>query len=84
MVEIEHADGYRTRYGHAKTVTTEIGSLVSKGQQIATLGNTGRSTGPHVHYEVLKDGQQIDPMLFVNRRTKNLYGSARTARQSQQ
>jgi murein DD-endopeptidase MepM/ murein hydrolase activator NlpD len=84
MVEIEHADGYRSRYGHAKSVNTEIGSLVSKGQQIATLGNTGRSTGPHVHYEVLKDGQQIDPMLFVNRRTKNLYGSARTARQSQQ
>ena len=84
MVEIEHADGYRSRYGHAKAIKTEIGQLVKKGQQIATIGNTGRSTGPHVHYEILKDGQQIDPMLFVNRRTKNLDGFARTARQSQQ
>jgi murein DD-endopeptidase MepM/ murein hydrolase activator NlpD len=84
MVEIEHADGYRSRYAHAKAVNTEIGQLVSKGQQVATLGNTGRSTGPHVHYEVLKDGQQIDPMLFVNRRTTKLNGYARTARQSQQ
>jgi len=84
MVEIEHADGFRTRYAHAKRVDTEIGQLVKKGEQIATLGNTGRSTGPHVHYEVLKNGQQIDPMIFVNRRTKNLYGTARTAKQSQQ
>ncbi|MFC4656094.1 MULTISPECIES: M23 family metallopeptidase [Rheinheimera] len=68
MVEIEHSDGYRTRYAHAKSVTVQIGQVVSKGEQVAEMGNTGRSTGPHVHYEVLKNGQQIDPMLFVNRR----------------
>jgi murein DD-endopeptidase MepM/ murein hydrolase activator NlpD len=42
--------------------------MVTKGQEVAIMGNTGRSTGPHVHYEVLKNGQQIDPMMFVNRR----------------
>ena len=84
MVEIEHANGYRTRYAHAKSLHAEIGQLVNKGQKIATIGNTGRSTGPHVHYEVLKDGQQIDPMLFVNRRTTKSDGLARTERQSQQ
>jgi len=68
MVEVEHSEGYRTRYAHARAVTVQVGQMVSKGEQVAVMGNTGRSTGPHVHYEVLKDGQQIDPMLFVNRR----------------
>jgi murein DD-endopeptidase MepM/ murein hydrolase activator NlpD len=83
MVEVEHAGGYRTRYAHAKAVTVQIGQLVDKGQQVATLGNTGRSTGPHVHYEVLKNGQQINPQAFIGPLNHRLYGSARTALRSQ-
>jgi len=83
MVEIEHAGGYRTRYAHAKAVSVQIGQLVDKGQQVATLGNTGRSTGPHVHYEVLKNGKQINPQAFIGPLNNSLYGSARTALRSQ-
>lgn len=83
MVEVEHAGGYRTRYAHAKSVKVQVGQLVTKGQQVATLGNTGRSTGPHVHYEVLKNGAHIDPMIFVNYRAQNFYGFAKTDVQSQ-
>lgn len=68
LVEVEHSDGYRTRYAHAKEVSVQIGQMVSKGDQVAVMGSTGRSTGPHVHYEVLRNGQHIDPMTFVNRR----------------
>lgn len=83
MVEVEHVGGYKTRYAHAKTVTVQIGQLVDKGQQVATLGNTGRSTGPHVHYEVLKNGQQINPQAYIGPLNHRLYGSARTASRSQ-
>lgn len=83
MVEIEHAGGYRTRYAHAKSVTVQIGQLVDKGQQVATLGNTGRSTGPHVHYEVLRNGKQINPQAFIGPLHNSFYGSARTAKRSQ-
>ncbi len=83
MVEIEHAGGYRTRYAHAKAVNVQIGQLVDKGQQVAVLGNTGRSTGPHVHYEVLKNGKQINPQAFIGPLHNRIYGSARTASRSQ-
>jgi len=83
MVEVEHSGGYRTRYAHAKAVNVQIGQLVDKGQQVATLGNTGRSTGPHVHYEVLKNGKQINPQAFIGPLNNRLYGSARTAQRSQ-
>ncbi len=83
MVEIEHAGGYRTRYAHAKAVNVQIGQLVDKGQQVAVLGNTGRSTGPHVHYEVLKNGKQINPQAFIGPLNNRIYGSARTALRSQ-
>ena len=52
MVEVNHGDGYVTRYGHNDSNTVDVGDKVSKGQAIAVLGNTGRSTGPHVHFEV--------------------------------
>lgn len=83
MVEIEHAGGYRTRYAHAKSVSVQIGQLVDKGQQVATIGNTGRSTGPHVHYEVLKNGKQVNPQAFIGPLNNRFYGSARTAMRSQ-
>lgn len=65
LVEIEHGDGFITRYGHNETLTVSIGDVVTKGQSIAKMGNTGRSTGVHVHYEVIRNGKQIDPLPYV-------------------
>lgn len=67
LVEIDHGDGLVTRYGHNKQLNVKIGDVVTKGQQIALMGNTGRSTGAHVHYEVIRKGQQLDPLPFVYR-----------------
>lgn len=67
MVEINHGNGISTRYAHAKEILTKEGDVVGKGQTIAVMGNTGRSTGPHVHYEVLKSGRQINPKRYVYR-----------------
>jgi murein DD-endopeptidase MepM/ murein hydrolase activator NlpD len=67
LVEIDHGNGYRTRYGHCSAVTAHVGERVSKGEAIAKVGDTGRSTGPHIHLEVLRDGKQIDPRKFVER-----------------
>ena len=67
MVEINHGNGFVTRYGHNKENLVQVGDTVNKGQQIALMGSTGRSTGPHVHFEVLKHGRQIDPQRFVQR-----------------
>lgn len=83
MVEVEHTGGYKTRYAHARTVDVQIGQLVEKGQQVATLGNTGRSTGPHVHYEVLRHGKHVDPQAYIGLQKNNINGSARTAARSQ-
>ena len=68
LVEIDHGDGLITRYGHNKALSVKIGDVVTKGQEIALLGSTGRSTGAHVHYEVLRNGQQQDPLPFVYRK----------------
>ena len=65
LVEINHGNGYVTRYGHNEAILVEVGDAVEKGQEISLMGSTGRSTGPHVHFEVLKNSQQIDPMVFV-------------------
>lgn len=67
MVEINHGGGFVTRYAHAKSLLVSVGSVVKKGQQIAVMGSTGRSTGPHVHYEVIKDGRQINPDYYIHR-----------------
>jgi murein DD-endopeptidase MepM/ murein hydrolase activator NlpD len=67
LVEIDHGNGLRTRYGHNAELIVAVGDVVTKGQGIALVGNTGRSTGAHVHYEVLKNGQQIDPLPFIYR-----------------
>ncbi|QTH63600.1 peptidoglycan DD-metalloendopeptidase family protein [Psychrosphaera ytuae] len=68
LVEIDHGDGIITRYGHNKSIEVDVGDLVAKGQTIGKMGSTGRSTGPHVHYEVLKRGKQIDPLPYVYRK----------------
>ena len=65
LVEIEHGDGFITRYGHNESLTVSVGDVVTKGQPIAKMGNSGRSTGAHVHYEVIRDGKQIDPLPYV-------------------
>ena len=70
LVEINHGKGYKTRYGHNKKILVAVGDVVSKGQEIALMGSTGRSTGPHVHYEILKNERQIDPTKYVYRKAK--------------
>jgi murein DD-endopeptidase MepM/ murein hydrolase activator NlpD len=65
VVEIRHPDGYTTLYGHNQENLVEEGDVVSKGQLIALLGNTGRSSGPHVHFEVHKDGKILDPRRYI-------------------
>jgi murein DD-endopeptidase MepM/ murein hydrolase activator NlpD len=70
LIEIDHGEGIVTRYGHNKSLLVDVGERVTKGQVISKMGSTGRSTGPHVHYEVLKRGKQIDPLPYVYRKAK--------------
>ncbi|MFD2207096.1 peptidoglycan DD-metalloendopeptidase family protein [Kiloniella antarctica] len=65
MVEIDHGNGIRTRYGHLRKLLVKQGQEVSHREKIALLGNSGRSTGPHVHYEVLYNGKPVDPRKFI-------------------
>lgn len=67
LVEVDHGNGYVTRYAHNKTINVIVGDKVNKGQVLALMGSTGRSTGPHVHFEVLRDGKNINPYSFVKR-----------------
>jgi len=67
LIEIDHGEGYVTRYGHNKTNLINVGDLVKKGQVIAKMGSTGRSTGPHVHFEVYKNGRNVDPASYIRR-----------------
>jgi murein DD-endopeptidase MepM/ murein hydrolase activator NlpD len=65
LLEIDHGNGLKTRYAHNASVDVALGSLVRRGQQVAKVGNTGRSTGPHLHFEVLVDGVPQDPARFL-------------------
>jgi murein DD-endopeptidase MepM/ murein hydrolase activator NlpD len=65
LVEINHGNGYVTRYGHNDAILVKVGDAVERGQTISKMGSTGRSTGPHVHFEVLLNDRQIDPIRFV-------------------
>jgi murein DD-endopeptidase MepM/ murein hydrolase activator NlpD len=65
MVEINHGNGLATRYGHNEKILVKQGDMVRKGQELALMGSTGRSTGPHLHFEVLKNGAQVDPLRFI-------------------
>ncbi len=65
LIEINHGNGYTTRYGHNAELLVKVGDSIEKGQTISLMGSTGRSTGPHVHFEVLKNDRQIDPSKFV-------------------
>ncbi|MEN8169479.1 MAG: M23 family metallopeptidase [Pseudomonadota bacterium] len=66
LVEINHGNGYITRYGHAKEVLVKVGETIKKGHKVALMGNTGRSTGPHVHFEVWRDGRTVDPSKYIH------------------
>lgn len=64
-VEIDHGDGLVTRYGHLYRILVRVGDTVLPGQAIATVGSTGRSTGPHLHFEILREGRQVRPDLYL-------------------
>lgn len=65
LVEINHGNGYVTRYGHCKEVLVEVGDTIKKGQLISKMGSTGRSTGPHVHFEVWVNGRTVNPTKYL-------------------
>ena len=65
VVDIDHGGGLKTRYAHQRELSVETGLFVRKGRQIGEVRSTGRSTGPHVHYEIHKNGRSIDPAQFV-------------------
>ncbi len=66
VVEVDHGNGYSTLYGHNSAFTVRAGDLIRAGQQIAKAGSTGRSTGPHIHFEVHVNGTAVNPMPFLD------------------
>ena len=67
IVELNHGNGYVTRYAHNHSLTGKVGDIVEKGQVIALMGRSGRSTGPHVHFEVLRNGKSVNPERYIYR-----------------
>jgi murein DD-endopeptidase MepM/ murein hydrolase activator NlpD len=65
MVEVDHGNGLSTRYGHLSEINVKVGDTVKIGQVIGAVGSTGRSTGPHLHYETRIDGEAVDPQKFL-------------------
>lgn len=65
VVDITHGDGYVTRYAHNSRVLVRQGETVARGQGLAVMGSTGRSTGPHVHFEVLRNGAPVNPLSYL-------------------
>ena len=64
MVLVDHGFGYQTLYAHMNSIGVMVGSEVKRGQVIGTVGNTGDSTGPHLHYEVHKNGRHVNPIDY--------------------
>jgi murein DD-endopeptidase MepM/ murein hydrolase activator NlpD len=67
LIEVTHGNGYVTRYGHNAKLLVKPGQTVKRGEPIALMGSTGRSTGTHLHFEVLRNGRQTNPLAFVRR-----------------
>jgi murein DD-endopeptidase MepM/ murein hydrolase activator NlpD len=70
MVEINHGNGYATRYAHNSENLVAVGDEVKKGQTVALMGDTGRATGPNLHFEVLRDGRRVNPVNFIRNTSK--------------
>ncbi len=64
-VEIDHGGGFRTLYGHMNSISVKVGDTIALGQKVGTMGSTGRSTGPHLHYEIYFRGKSYDPIKFL-------------------
>jgi murein DD-endopeptidase MepM/ murein hydrolase activator NlpD len=70
MVEVDHGNGFATRYGHMSEIDVKVGQQVRIGQSLGKVGTTGRSTGPHLHYETRIDGEAVDPQKFLSAGSK--------------
>jgi len=70
MVEVDHGNGFATRYGHMSEIDVKVGQQVRTGQTLGKVGTTGRSTGPHLHYETRIDGEPVDPQKFLSAGSK--------------
>ena len=65
-VVIDHGDGYQSLYAHMSSVYVTVGQMVNQGDVIGLVGSTGWSTGPHLHFEIRKNGTRVDPLQYVN------------------
>ena len=70
MVEVDHGNGFSTRYGHLSRIDVKVGDHLVRGGVVGEVGSSGRSTGPHLHYEVRRNGDAIDPLAFLKAGTK--------------
>ena len=75
MVEVDHGNGFATRYGHLSQILVAVGEKIKVGQEVGRMGSTGRSTGPHLHYETRIDGEAVDPQKFLDAGAR-LYAAA--------
>jgi murein DD-endopeptidase MepM/ murein hydrolase activator NlpD len=66
MVEVDHGNGLATRYGHLSQIDVKVGDAIRISQVVGRMGSSGRSTGPHLHYETRIDGEAVDPQKFLN------------------
>src|SRR4029079_7388270 len=80
MVEVDHGNGLSTRYGHLSEINVKVGDVIRIAQVIAAVGSTGRSTGPHLHYETRIDGDAVDPQKFLRAGVRLSAGSQRDPR----
>jgi murein DD-endopeptidase MepM/ murein hydrolase activator NlpD len=65
LIKIKHDFGYETRYAHLSKIRVKNGQRVSRGERIGDMGNTGRSTGTHLHYEIRSNGKAVNPMNYI-------------------
>lgn len=75
-VVVEHSDGVRTRYAHLSAITVEVGQQLAKGEVLGRVGQSGRATGPHLHFEILKDGVKLNPLEVADALTDGLKPAA--------